>query len=928
MSLYSDLNEVLTPYAQKIKGLSAADAEIKADLDVLDERVEALEENGVTPSPEPEIDRTTSIVDLFVESKLCKWNNGTPSYTQTPDCLELTLDIVNSRSDLPSGLSNGVDILRCSSKDESKYGFKYILQHNGQTVYIDRYESPANLQGVFLMPIYDDLELIRVYVFIKDGTALSIDDIDTIKSNIDFTICDIIHGPGVSCNRYLNPSYGVEKYNLTFFGYGQETRIKTIQHIDYTTPPNTIVNFIGALNNQFAVLGTLNKPSISNLANNNVYIQRTCVPDAPVVTWDDIVFTITNNDESVYFWYIYTGAISENLKVLNNASETPTYTISQEDIDFLKNQFSELGEYKGVFDRIINRGNRMVFSPSFNPAISKTDQSYYDVLERGEDGDWYIYAYRNDLAIKNAIATYGDIIYRKSSTTYLVIKNPIKWGNYKTIPQSTYDVVIVGGGAGGIGAAYSLIESGLKVLLVDKMSGLGGTHTQAGLCSLISSPVGDWFKEVCREGFACSAVRFATFSSEFGTLTTFDDYWNAALATNPNTRATMLTVANPNWLSKKYHDDLVAGGIDIRYRRKFLRHNDANGKISSLVFLNEITGIEEKVFAKCVIDCTGDVYVGRYNRTIDEDYYIGSDPYTLYNEPAASNISEGSHYDINTCEIMYQYGTHGTGNITNDFVPFTNSDEYADKSVDFKPIDGVTNKHNSGLDNYYYADPNGFTANPFSNGAVFPKYSAIVSPDYYCGLTKEMFVDYGEERLHEIARDYAKAHYLIKYKNTSTYFIGEFPLLAIREGYRMKCEYMVTQEDVEDTITNENYAEKKIVALSSWYADIHQNTKVNVNAIQNTYKNGIPYLAMVPTSYKNLLIACRGYGASHIGLSGIRLIKTMMSLGYAAGYAAKQYVTENLMDMRNVDVAQLQSDIGIGELITYLETNIYPNYES
>lgn len=34
MSLYSDLNEVLTPYAQKIKGLAAADEEIKADLTI------------------------------------------------------------------------------------------------------------------------------------------------------------------------------------------------------------------------------------------------------------------------------------------------------------------------------------------------------------------------------------------------------------------------------------------------------------------------------------------------------------------------------------------------------------------------------------------------------------------------------------------------------------------------------------------------------------------------------------------------------------------------------------------------------------------------------------------------------------------------------------------------------------------------------
>lgn len=46
MSLYSDLNEVLTPYAQRIKGLAQEHTELKADLEDLDGRVEALEEGG------------------------------------------------------------------------------------------------------------------------------------------------------------------------------------------------------------------------------------------------------------------------------------------------------------------------------------------------------------------------------------------------------------------------------------------------------------------------------------------------------------------------------------------------------------------------------------------------------------------------------------------------------------------------------------------------------------------------------------------------------------------------------------------------------------------------------------------------------------------------------------------------------------------
>ncbi len=48
MSLYSDLNEVLTPYAQKIKGLMTAKDEIKADLDDVNERIDGLGDGALS----------------------------------------------------------------------------------------------------------------------------------------------------------------------------------------------------------------------------------------------------------------------------------------------------------------------------------------------------------------------------------------------------------------------------------------------------------------------------------------------------------------------------------------------------------------------------------------------------------------------------------------------------------------------------------------------------------------------------------------------------------------------------------------------------------------------------------------------------------------------------------------------------------------
>ena len=97
-----------------------------------------------------------------------------------------------------------------------------------------------------------------------------------------------------------------------------------------------------------------------------------------------------------------------------------------------------------------------------------------------------------------------------------------------------------------------------------------------------------------------------------------------------------------------------------------------------------------------------------------------------------------------------------------------------------------------------------------TNTSVYPQVCNFISPDYYCGITKQEFVDNGYEITRYFSEAKAKTHYKINNKSASTFFIETMPMLAIREGYRMKCEYMVTQKDVETTITSENYAEAQL----------------------------------------------------------------------------------------------------------------------
>ena len=49
-----------------------------------------------------------------------------------------------------------------------------------------------------------------------------------------------------------------------------------------------------------------------------------------------------------------------------------------------------------------------------------------------------------------------------------------------------------------------------------------------------------------------------------------------------------------------------------------------------------------------------------------------------------------------------------------------------------------------------------------------------------------------------------------------------------------------------------------------------------------------------------------------------------MDLGHSAGIAIKQLLdSNNRVDVRNVDVAQVQNEIGIADVITELETYFY-----
>ena len=575
----------------------------------------------------------------------------------------------------------------------------------------------------------------------------------------------------------------------------------------------------------------------------------------------------------------------------------------------IKNYNTKYKNYKGMYERLED-GKILSFNmdgynfPLDRGGSEKT--TYY----QGEKGDFYIYTDDDVKLLDNSQATKGCIVYFDG--TYLKAEPNPFWIEGNEIFDEHYDVFIAGGGSGAIGTAFALKDLGYKVCMVEKLDSLGGTHANTGIISAIPSPVGSWYKEILSASIANKGI---TVANNYVTADNLDTMFKAGQVSLDANQVGKQTTINPYWY-RDYLLDAFAGKIDVKLNTEVIDNKELNGKIIYATVRNTKTGIIKNIYADYFVDCTADCYLLRANKELGKDYYIGSDNKTLYNESAYSDGYAGDKYGINSYEVDYYQGNPAYNMLACD----NRTTRYEDGSK-YEDIEGVSNNING---KYTI-----FGSYKHYEAKVVYQCLAIVSPDYYSALPQNWLIDYGYDYTYKHAEKYAKAHYKkcsISSSNSNSSFRGITPLLAIREGYRMKCDRMLKQADIETKVTTDNLVSEHYIALSTWYADSHVPTNktatFNASAIQNSWLNGVPYECLIPSCYKNALVACRGFGASHISASAVRLVRTMMSLGYASGKAIQLCLENKLDDVRDVNITQLQTNIGISELLTEVNGRI------
>lgn len=409
------------------------------------------------------------------------------------------------------------------------------------------------------------------------------------------------------------------------------------------------------------------------------------------------------------------------------------------------------------------------------------------------------------------------------------------------------DVLVLGAGPAGIGAAVWAARTGASTMLVEQAGDVGGISTIGMMSHWTGRTEGGFYDEILER------------SSDLNHTT--EDY-----GFNGSPRQ----IINPERLKTVYLQILNEAGVKLRLYT-FASNVIMEGNTIKGVILESKSG-REAVLAKVIIDCTGD---GDIAAKAGAAYCLGRETDGSM-QPASIMFKVGG--------VDYSRAIFPGGFEHKIEVPAGEIQALGKQLLPFPA--GHVLLYRTSLPGVVTCNMTNCTGIDGTNAEDLVKATVI------CREQMDPIVAF--------LRQYAPG-----YENC--YVLSSASLIGIRETRHFKGIQTITEQDIQDARVFDDW----VVTKAHFNFDVHNMTGngLDETGSQENFRQmkgyTIPYGCLVPETVDGLLLAGRNISGTHMAHANFRVMPICINMGQAAGIAAALAVKHNVLP-RDVSVSEIQ----------------------